>query len=1171
MKKTINSIRCVLLCLAIAPGIVLGQGQVGTLNGTILDSTGAVIPGATVVATNTATGVESRTTSTSAGAYTLPYLPAGTYTIRVTSPGFRTANQENVILRVGQVLTVNIALEVGAVTEEVTVSAAPPLLESGTAEIGRYVTTDEYNSWPIIVSDGQRQIQDFIFRSLPGATGGTFRGSINGGQNYSHEILIEGIPLGRSDLSGGNNNEMSPSAEAVGEFKLHTGAMGAQYNGGQTAVANFALKSGTNEFHGSGFYYIQNEALNAAPLSLTSRGARKTPFRQNNYGVATGGPVYIPKVYDGRNRTFVFGSIEVTDRSEFNITGFNTTLATRDMKQGNFARMLDPAFTGNSRSGSVIGTDALGRNVVFGQIYDPLSTTVGPNGNPIRDPFPGNIIPQSRFSPVSQNIIGNVGIVDPELDRMVLNTPTVGTCCPFFDLRTYMIKADHNLTDNHRISGVYNHEYRNRNNSPGGRYLPTPPGLPTQTWQNQYTPSRIVRLSLNSTVTPTVLNRFAAGYNRFRNANQSVYVDQGWAEQVGVRNTAPTHFPRMDFGGTEWQGGTIHQIGSSSAGEGANGSWIIQDDVTFIRAAHSMRFGYEHRNYYYNTRGKSGSGTFQFRPDQTMLPGYSNETGHAFASFVLGAPQSASRGVVGATTGFRHPSHAFYVMDDWKVSPKLTMNFGFRWEVIGAFNEVTDRMSMVDLNAPNPGAGNRPGALVFADRFQDTNWGQFGPRAGFAYQVNQKLVVRGGYGITNTPQIRNDWGYDAFTFGFNGVIPVLTGTSPTGFVDDPAMFLDQAYPALQGSLPNTNPAAGNFTSRATTARDSNRLPYVQNWNFTTQYELPAQTVLELAYIGSKGTRLWGRPYGNLNVLPVSFLSMGDTLRELVGSHPQYRPYDTFPNNQSVAQALKPWPQFTGVTEAYPYSVNSLYNAFQLTATRRFSNGVGILVGYTFSKTMGYNDDNGPDSFYTGAQDVYNRSLERSLAGYHLPHQLKITWIYELPIGVGRAVDLRWGNWIVGGWKLSGIHQYTSGFPVGVSQSGVNAVLGGDAPRPDVTGAEQTLGGAPANTDFFNPTPYLNPTGFAQSPRTGNGTPLRVGTAPRFLNIRGPHQASEDFRISKYFPIWEQTRIEVGASFINAFKRVGRGWASTNITSPVFGRLLSVGGGRTIEISGRIEW
>src|SRR5712691_3122707 len=274
----------VLACLTTGLSTGWAQGPVGTLNGTILDPTGAVVPGATVVAVNNATGVESKTTSTSAGAYTLPYLPAGTYTVRASAPNFKTSTAENVILRVAQDLTVNISLEVGAVSQQVTVSDQAPLLDAGTAEIGRYISVEEYKSWPILVDDGQRQIQSFIFSSLPGTSGDTFKGSINGGQEYSHEILIEGIPIGRSDLSGGNNNEFSPSAEAISEFKLQTGAMSAQYNGGQTAVANFTIKSGTNNLHGSAFYYNQNEAFNAFSLLNKALGNKKSKHREDNYG-----------------------------------------------------------------------------------------------------------------------------------------------------------------------------------------------------------------------------------------------------------------------------------------------------------------------------------------------------------------------------------------------------------------------------------------------------------------------------------------------------------------------------------------------------------------------------------------------------------------------------------------------------------------------------------------------------------------------------------------------------------------------------------------------------------------------------------------------------------------------------------------------------------------------
>ncbi len=1171
--------RILLPCLlGFAVPALWGQGAVGTLNGTILDSTGAVIPGATVTATNTATGIESATSSTTAGAYTLPYLSPGTYTLRVTSPGFRVAIQENVILRVGQTMTVNVRMQLGAVTEEVTVSATPPLLESGTAEIGRYVSSEEYQNWPIFVEDGQRQIQSFIFRSLPGTTGGEFEGSINGGQQYSHEILIEGIPVGRMDLSGGNNNEMSPSAEAVGEFKLHTGSINAQYNGGQTAVANFNFKSGTNRLHGSLFYYGQNEALNANTYANNSRGVeKKSPFRQHNYGYSAGGPIHIPKVYSGKNKSFFFTNLERTTRSNFNISGMTTTLATPDFKAGNFARLLDPAFTGNPRSGSAVTNDA-GQSSVFGMIYDPL-TTADSGGAANRSPFPNNAIPQNRVSSVYSNVVA-AGLLDPELDAMVRNTPSIGSCCPFFSLYTIGVKGDHNIGQKHHISGVYNHEYRIRNNNGGARYEPVP-GNPTQTWQDQYTPSRMVRFSVNSTLSPNVINRFASGYNRFRNSNESVFVDEDWAGKVGLQGTSPSHFPRMNFAGNEWQGGLTAQIGSSNAGEGFNGSWIFQDDMTIIRGAHTFRVGYEYRRYFMNQRSKNGSGSFNFQPVQTHLPGFSNETGHAFASFVLGAVHSAGRSVTTLYSGHRHPSHGMYFTDDWKVTPKLTLNLGMRWEIIEPFFELTNRMSQVDLNAANPAAGGLPGAFVFDKRFQSTNFAQIGPRFGFAYQATPNMVVRGGYAVTNMPPIRNDWGFGGFTRGYSASIPINAGTSPTGFADDPAHWLDEPYPAFEGSLPNTDPGQGLFTGVQTTARDSTRLPYTQNWNLTVQYQLPHQFVLETAYIGNVGRRLRSSYFNSYNPLPTSALALGDALFEQVGDHPQYKPYADFPDGQSVAQAMRPFPHYTGVTEAYPHNTNSSYHSAQVTMTRRFSNGFGVLGAYTWSKAISQANDTALQIGWSGAvQDHYNRGLERAVAAYHIPHVFRVTWLYELPFGTGR----RFGTSnpvlekILGGWTFSSIHEYRSGTPISVGQGGVRTPRGFSGFRPDVTGARQTLGGAPEDLDFFAGTPYLNPDAFqALAPenggRTANGTPLRLGTAPRRLpNVRSPHASSERMRFTKKVLLYEGTEFEFGVAAINPFNRHGRGFVTTNVSSGDFGKLRINGGGqRVMQVEARLMW
>src|SRR5687768_2021602 len=339
------------VCLFALSAILFGQGERGTFNGTVGDPSGAVIAGATVKAVNVATNVETTSTTTDAGVYRMPYLLPGTYKITATAPGFKSAVRENVILSVEQSLTLDFAREVGAVTDQVTVSSDPPLLETGTAEIGSYVTKKEFDTWPITVGDGRRQIQQFIFTSLPGAVGDTFLGSINGGQNYSHEILIDGIALGRMDLQGGSNNEFSPSAESISEFKLQTGTVSAQYSGGQTSVANFATKSGGNQLHGSAYYYGQNDAFRANGFNNNASGTKRQPFKQHNFGESVGGPVYLPKIYDGRNKSFFYHNFERTKLKNFTSTSFSN-LPIPAFKRGDFSRLFDPAFTGDARSGT---------------------------------------------------------------------------------------------------------------------------------------------------------------------------------------------------------------------------------------------------------------------------------------------------------------------------------------------------------------------------------------------------------------------------------------------------------------------------------------------------------------------------------------------------------------------------------------------------------------------------------------------------------------------------------------------------------------------------------------------------------------------------------------------------------------------------------------------------
>ena len=316
-------------------------------NGTVTDSAGGVLVGAVVIATNVETNVASKTTTTEAGVYVIPYLANGLYRIRVEATGFRPAQSEQITLRAAQTLTLDFKLNVDALTEALTVTA--PVIETSTAEIGHYVSSKEYQTWPIAVGDGQRQVQQFIFSSLPGSTGGTFEGAINGGRNYSHEILVEGIPLGRN-LQGGSNNEMSPPTEMVGEFKLQTGTLGAEFGGGQTAVANFVVKSGTNDFHGSGAFYLQDSSMDARPFQAKALD-QNLPIRETqNWAVAVGGPIMLPK-YNGKNRSFFYASFEKTHAEDQTSTSFRT-LPTREFQNGDFSRLFDAAYTGDPLLGN---------------------------------------------------------------------------------------------------------------------------------------------------------------------------------------------------------------------------------------------------------------------------------------------------------------------------------------------------------------------------------------------------------------------------------------------------------------------------------------------------------------------------------------------------------------------------------------------------------------------------------------------------------------------------------------------------------------------------------------------------------------------------------------------------------------------------------------------------
>jgi len=1180
-----------LFCLVALSVPLFGQSGRGTITGTIVDNTGGVMPGVEVIATNVDNGTVTKTVTTDVGLYRMPYVAPGKYRVSASLTGFKTAIRENVDVLTTQTVTVDFKMEVGELAEQVTVTGAAPLLEKSTSEIGTAATELEVHTWPIQVGDGTRQLQNFIFTSMPGTQGDTWAGSINGGQSFAHEILIDGISIGRMDLNGGSNNEFTPTVDAVSEFKLQTGATSSQYGNSQTGLTNFSMKSGTNEYHGTAFWFAQNEALNAMSWGDNAAGRTKKPrSRLNNFGFTFGGPVI-------KDKTHFFFSYEGNRVSNYVIGDpRGDSLPVKPFKGGDFSLLLDPNFTKDARSGTVVGKDALGRDVRFGQIYDPASSQQLPDGTWVRNPFPNNIIPAGRMSAVSKNVL-RYDLPEPEVFQLMFNNPRVDNCCPQGTIDNYSLKMDHVLNDAHKMSGTYvfNNRSRLRYGNSTYYYLPDPkiPGSPLAGDKTQATPGWIARFSEDWTIAPTKLNHFAIGYNRFfnKNVSNSYFDGRNWAEDLGLQGVAGATFPELRFAAFDnTLYGRYRYMGHRGTSNEPNGSVVLTDDFTLIRGSHSFRIGGEHRRYYLNARSVNTPAVYNFHNEDTALPASyykgdpsnpstakangSTVTGFAYASFFLGEVRNTGNGVTVLTPGVRSRTTAFYFQDDWKVKSNLTLNLGFRWDIPQPFSEVAGRMSGLNPTMPNPGADGYPGALEFLSgrtSFGDIYWKEFSPRLGIAWAKGEKMVIRGGYGINYAPPILDGWHFGYYN-GFDGSNNIIL-RSQSRFAEEATYNWDKPYPAYTKTLPNTDPTLMNGDSIPYYAPETNRLPMTQNWNFGIQYELPWQTRLEANYVGTKGTRLNDSYLGYLNQLDPKYLSLGDTLLDDISDHPEIKkPYPSFEG--SVAQALRPFPQYYGVASHRLASGWSNYNSLQITATKRSSNGLSFLAAYTFSKAMGTADD--AIGYYSYGQDIYNRAADYSLTSFNVPHDFRLTWIYEFPSRVvGQPVLDR----VIGGWTMSAIHHYRSGAPIGIGTGGYESeALFNPGFRANVLlpTDQQKLAGEPKTTDLDNGVPYLNPAAFSSLPTTDGNIPVHFGNAPRYLpGIRGFKIMTEDFSLLKRVDLGfrESSNVEIRIDVSNLFNRSRPADPRTNIDDLAeFGRSYGkVGGHRTIQAGLRLNF
>jgi hypothetical protein len=1163
-----------LVFLLLFSALSFAQGYLGALTGSILDPSGAVVPGAAITITNVNTGANWSIKSSSAGYYRLP-VPPGTYRVEAQMEGFRKALAENIVVPVAQVVTIDIRLQVGVTTQAVTVTSEAPLVTSATAEVGTSVTPLEFQTLPIEVGDGGRNPQTFIFTSLPGTVGDTWSGSINGGQLFSHEILIDGVTIGRYDLAGGSMDEYSPGTDAIGEFKVQMSNYSAEYGETGGGIANFSMKSGTNQFHGTTFEYNKNPVFNAAGLLVNATGGFKDNEKENNFGGTLGGPIR-------KDKTFFFASYE-GDRYRSFAPGGLTTIPTPAMIKGDFSSWL----------GGSVGTDALGRTVYKNEIFDPTTTRLV-NGQVVRDPFDYggqlNVIPPSEFSKASSVLLPL--FPDPQFDQNLRNITSLSGCCPILTRDALSVKFDDVINDKQKISGMFGYYARSRYNRNGTTFPPFP-GLPINPYKHQYVGGPQIRLQHSWTISDHAVNVLSLGYNRFYNDN-NVTDDAKYTSRLGIPGIPNSCFPGMSFPKSRNQNTgvqLISVIGGSCENNDPSESYVYQDTYSNTHGSHSLKFGGEFLRYRYNTFEPGAlSGSFSFGSLETALPGFTSKTGHPFASFILGATDSASKSIYDTEPGYRAGLFAFFAQDDWRATSKLTLNLGVRWEIPLPKKEAFNRQSGFDPTLANPGADGILGALAFLGScstcihrtsFQDWYFKELAPRLGIAYAPTKNLVLRAGYGISYSPPILNNFGSQNL-YGFNSGVPVHHASGTIGKFN-PATYLSPlasaplpanakvGIPAFTGTLPNYDSAQADGDTLDFLPRTSAAQPYVQNWSAGFQYQLPHEVLLEANYVGEKGTRLLNSYFWYYNNQPNSkFMALGDNLDDdfatdladpvmgpvLAGYGVTQLPFPDFENDgycgTSLSVGLQAYPQYCGLVNNAPAMGSSTYHSLQITAKKNSTHGLTFIAAYTLSKTI---TDTDTALYYPSdsvVQDFYNRKLEKSIASFDHPQSLKLTWIYSLPIGRGQ----RWlhssgkADRLFSGWQITAIQQYLSGDPLLISSSlgtsftpGIRAdIVPGIAQTVQPQGLNVKLAYDPVTGAVTNGTALLNPAAFVDPPASPNsGYPLRVGTAPRYLpNVRGPGHESEDFGIIKNTRISERVNFQLRCDMFNVFNRTGRG-------------------------------
>jgi outer membrane receptor protein involved in Fe transport len=1123
---------CFLLANRAAP-----QSATGSISGIVTDSQGAAIAGAEVTATNTQTAVPITTKTNDSGVYDIPYLRLGIYEVRIKSPGMREAVIRGVLVDQNNISRVDQVLQLGNVSEAITVQDSAPLLQQESTTYDGVVNRKFVEDLPVAFG-GVTRDPTALALLVPGVVNGTTYGSqfgvnVGGGRQFSTEFQIDGMAVAYQGVTANVPLDSRPDQDLVSEVKVQIGVPSAEYGRTSGGVVAYLTRSGTNDLHGNATMLLRNTILDARAYNATSVGRDQ----QWELALSMGGPVYIPKVYNGRNRTFFF----------FNYTGF------RQAPGGNPSTVTVP--TAQERTGNFSDLPY--------QLYYPTT----------HQPIPGNMIPTSALSsaalalvklypaPTNSNLVNNYNGL----------TPTSAQA------NHYFARVDHNFTDNNRLSGSFRFQHAP---SVLGEGAPFPADIGSNP---VFKGVQQVILSDDLVLSPHLVNHIAGSEEGFVATQSSNPINP--ATWVPIPNSFGPAFPSFCFT-TNGYAGIGTGLGNCSAGavnSENDRSRDFQDAVTWNRGTHTYKFGARYLWFQAASNVLNGrNGIYSFSQAETgqlvtsasggsaVVPG----TGNSFASFLLGAVDTANMSLQQPNRS-NTQSLGLYAQDDWKVNRKLTVNYGLRWDFQTAVYEPGGLISTVNLNLPNPGAGNLPGAYEFGKgqtgktSFGHTWYGAWAPRLGFAYSITPTLVFRASAGILYAPP-NNSTDHT----GYSGTASADTANGGV----TPAFYWDQGWPAaLVKRPPLLDPSILNGQSAYTMAGNSNQWSNTNSVQVDIQKSFARNYVINVGYLGQSTHHLPNEMLNILNQVNPKYLALGSLLNDNIldprvvaaGFTPPYPGFTTtYGSGATLAQALKPYPQYFSLTPYGDASGNSSYNALLVKAEKRFSSGFQYLLAYTWSKTL---TDSALSAFgRSGPQDTFNRGSEKALSPFDIPQNLVISFTYQLPWGPGTPfLNKGWVSNVLGGWGVSGILNYMSGTPISVTAPNTLPIGNDRLDAVYLGGAIETSSAGRGNVSLANG--LTGQAGTVTLNRSAFGFPAPFAFGNTFIlpNVRTIGLASENLALFKRETFHEKYTFELRVELFNAFNRKEFGNLVMDLTNPAFGQYTGVGiGPRSTQLAGR---